>query len=80
MITLRTTAAGRAALNAALAGDGPAPVLDRMAIGGGTPPDPATVTAADIAAQQLQSAVQLAIAQHSSDIISGDAVNCRIGS
>lgn len=30
MITLRTTAAGRAAINAAPAGDGPAPVLERI--------------------------------------------------
>ncbi|PXX79146.1 glycine-rich domain-containing protein [Rivihabitans pingtungensis] len=73
MITLKTTAAGRALINAALAVAAPAPVLSRMVLGAGVVPDPATASAASIAAAQIGQAVQLAIAKHDADIISGSA-------
>lgn len=71
MITLRTTVIGRAQLNAALAGDGPAPVLASMVIGSDAPPDPASASASNLA--PVQPAAQLVIARHTADIISGSA-------
>ena len=49
LLQLIPTRAGYALENAALAGDGPAPKLDRMIVGGGTPlADPASATADNI--------------------------------
>lgn len=73
LLQLIPTRAGYALENAALAGDGPAPRLDRMIVGGGTPlADPASATAANIGTP-LAVSVQAVRMVHSADAITGDA-------
>lgn len=73
LLQLIPTRAGYALENAALAGDGPAPKLDRMIVGGGTPlADPASATADNIG-PVLATSVQAVRMVHSADAITGDA-------
>lgn len=73
LLQLIPTRAGYARENAALAGDGPPPRLDRMIVGGGTPlADPASATAANIG-PVLATSVQSVRMVHSADAITGEA-------
>lgn len=73
LLQLIPTRAGYALENAAQAGDGPAPRLDRMIVGGGAPlSDPASATADNIG-MPLAVSVQAMRMAHSADAITGEA-------